>query len=271
MIFLKTKSFLLFFLLCLSGCGGSSSDWRKTAYNLTADTTLNQLVLDVSKISGRGFFIDPELQVRLNIQSVDLPILLDLNVGQVLTLLQDMMPPHATFLYEEQANGDFILRPSYTEAENLPQSATKIIDFDVFAKLGFRNLISEPSLDEICGGSDDTLVQLGSGGIFTISTAVISDSGGHAPFVGTFPPLLELSISGNNINVFGDSPWVTVSGTIQSNGDFICTGSGTVAGFPNVQVDFIGQANPKTLNGTLTVGADGALPGGSSIIYSISP
>lgn len=271
MILRKMKSCAVLLWACLAACGGGSSDWRDLPYDLAAGATLQQVTLDVSKLSGLNFSIDPELQARLDARAVDLPVLLDLNVGQVLTLLQDMMPPHAAFLYEEQANGDFILRPSYTEAENLPLSETKIVDFDEFAELGFRALISDPSLPDICGGDEDILGQLGSGGPFEISTAVVSDPGGHAPFIGDFPPLLEVAIAGNAISMFGDPPWVTVEGTIQSNGSFTCSGSGTVAGFPDVQVDFVGQALPGALSGTLTVGADGALPGGTSVIYSVSP
>lgn len=271
MMFRRMKSVAILLWACLAACGGGSADWRDSPYDLTADATLDQVAIDVSKLSGLHFSIDPELQARLDAQAVDLPTLLGLNVGQVLTLLQDMMPPHAAFLYEEQANGDFILRPSYTEADNLPPSATQVVDFDEFAELGFRALISDPSLPDICGGDEDILGLLGSGGIFEISTAVVSDPGGHAPFIGDFPPLLEVSIAGNAVSMFGDPPWVTVEGTIQANGGFTCSGSGTVAGFPDVQVDFVGQAAPGALSGTLTVGADGALPGGTSVIYSVSP
>ncbi|MCC6272744.1 MAG: hypothetical protein IT572_04705 [Deltaproteobacteria bacterium] len=270
MNFRRLKSAALVLLLSLAACGGSG-DWRDSPYDLAAGATLDQVAADVSKLSGLNFSIDPELQARLDAEPVDLPVLLGLNVAQVLTLLQDMMPPQAVFLYEEQADGNYVLRPAYTEAENLPAGATRIVDFDEFAELGFRALISDPSLPDICGGDEDILGQLGSGGVFEISVSVVSDPGGHAPFIGEFPPILEVNIAGNAIGMFGDPPWVTVEGTIEADGGFTCSGSGMVAGFPDVQVDFVGQAAPGALNGTLTFGADGALPGGTPVIYSVSP
>lgn len=154
MIFRRMKSAAVLLWACLAACGGGASDWRDSPYDLSADATLSQVATDVSRISSLNFSIDPELQSRIDAQAVDLPTLLGLNVGQVLTLLQDMMPPHAAFLYEEQANGDYVLRPAYTETDNLPPVATQIVDFDEFAELGFRALVSDPSLPDICGGEE---------------------------------------------------------------------------------------------------------------------
>ena len=131
-------------------------------------------------------------------------------------------------------------------------------------------MISEPQIEEIgiCGGPGlfDDLV-----GIYEIAAEVSSDPSNHAEFIGELPPTVELSIEGNQVTMMGDAPWVTVSGEIQDDGSFTCGGSGTVAVFPNVTVDFVGQAQPGLLTGTLTMGAGGELPGGNPAIYSIHP
>ena len=257
-----------------SGCGGGSSDWREFPYDVPSGKSLNAVALDISTLSGISFSIAPELQAKLDAEPPQLPVLLGLNAGQVLTLLQDSMPQESAFLYEELGPQSILLRPRFQQSANLAAAAPiTIVDFDQFARLGFRALISDPSFEEeVCGGPDDgTLSDLGSGGIFEIVTEVSSDPGGHAPFIGEFPPLVELSIEGNLLTVSGADPWVTVSGEIQNDGSFACGGSGTVAGFPDVSVEFSGQAEPGLLSGTLTVGANGELPGGDAAIYNVHP
>ena len=258
-------------LAYLTGCGGST-DWTEQRYDVGADASLNQVMADISGLSGRNFSIDPELQAALDANPVDLPVLQGLKVGEVLTLIQDTMPDETRFLYRELGDGQYLLIRTYFEADDLSAAPPiEIVDFDVFAQLGFKALLSDPQFVEECGGSEDVLGLLGSGGPFDIVSEAVSDPGGHSEFIGELPPVIDVSIAGNDITVSGASPWVTVTGTIESDGSFICTGSGTVAGYPDVQADFVGQAVPGAINGNLTFGADGALPGGTSVIYSVSP
>lgn len=275
---LISRLLLLALLLATSACGGGSGgsdtpDWLLQPYDVSAGKSFNTVFQEISAQSGVSFSIDPELQAKIDEQPPTVPILLGLKVSEVLTLVQDTMPQDLDFLYEELSPTSYLLRPRFQRSED--QSAAtpaKFVDFDTYAQLGIRLMISEPQIEEssICGGPG-ILDELGLSGIFEIVTEVESDTGGHAPFIGEFPPLVEYSIEGNQISISGNAPWVAVSGEIQDDGSFSCAGSGTVAGFPDVTVDFLGQAQPGLLTGTLTVGAGGELPGGTPAIYSVHP
>jgi len=67
------------------------------------------------------------------------------------------------------------------------------------------------------------------------------------------------------------SNWVPVTGNVDTDsGAFSLTGSGTVAGFPNVSVKFEGTVTKDgALNGTYTMGAGGELPQGIPIVYAV--
>lgn len=262
-------------LFAAAACGGGSSnptpDWLLQPYDVSAGKSLDTVLQEISNQSGVSFAVDPELQAKLDADPPILPILLGLKVSEVLTLLQDTMPQDLDFLYQELSPSSYLLRTRFQRSED--QSAAtpaKFVDFDQYARLGIRLMISEPQIEEIsiCGGPGlfDDLI-----GIYEIAAEVSSDPSNHAEFIGELPPTVELSIEGNQVTVMGDAPWVTVSGEIQDDGSFTCGGSGTVAGFPNVTVDFVGQAQPGLLTGTLTMGAGGELPGGNPAIYSIHP
>lgn len=269
----KISRLLILALFSLgAGCGGGSSDWREQSYDVPAGKSLNAVLQEVSNLSGVSFSVDPELQAKLDAEPVQLPVLLGFNVAQVLTLIQDNMPHETSFLFEELNPQSILLIPDFQQSENLAAAAPRtILDFDQVGQLGFRLMISDPQFEEEECGGPDTLSELGTGGIFEIVTEVSSDPSGHAEFIGEFPPIVEYSIEGNQVSIFGDAPWVTVSGEIQNDGSFSTAGSGTVAGFPNVTVEFLGQAQPGLLTGTLTMGAGGELPGGNPAIYSVHP
>ncbi|HKX13383.1 MAG TPA: hypothetical protein VJP40_09535 [bacterium] len=265
----KLSRMLLLLLLSLgSACGGGSDDWREQPYEVPAGKSLDVVLQEVSNLSGISFSVDPELQAKLDAEPVQLPVLLGFNVAQVLTLIQDNMPHESSFLYEELSSQSILLIPDFQQSENLAAAAPRtILDFDQVGQLGFRLMISDPQFEEeVCGGED-----LGIGGIFEFVAEVQSDPDGHSEFIGEFPPTVEYSIEGNQISIFGDAPWVMVSGELQEDGAFSAAGSGTVAGFPDVTVEFLGQAQPGQLTGTLTMGAGGELPGGNPAIYSIHP
>jgi hypothetical protein len=66
---------------------------------------------------------------------------------------------------------------------------------------------------------------------------------------------------------------VTVTGTLATDGTIVATGTGTVAGFPNVPVKFTGKLNPDgSITGDYQMGQDTpptGLPNGS-ITYTIT-
>ncbi|HEX5035579.1 MAG TPA: hypothetical protein VFX30_00250 [bacterium] len=272
------KKFILTLLLAFpvplaTSCGGGTSSWTDQPYDVAAEATLTAVLQDISALSGISFSVEPGLQARFDRNPVDLPTLTGLTAGDVLTLIQDVMPPETEFLFEEKTDGSVVLITRFEEKEDLAGTdPLTLVDYDSGLGAGVAALNSEPAFEEICGGEvENVLGLLGSGGVFDIATEVESDDGGHAEFIGDFPPSVEMEIDGHDVFINGEAPWVGVSGTIEDDGSFTCTGSGTVAGFPDVQVDFLGQASPDGLSGTLTVGADGALPGGTSVVYLVHP
>lgn len=85
------------------------------------------------------------------------------------------------------------------------------------------------------------------------SVSVTSDANGHAPFIALGPSQLTVTLGQNNaITITGNGNWVTVTGTVDASGNFTASGSGTVAGFPNVPVSF---------TGTLSVDENGVVTG----------
>jgi hypothetical protein len=80
------------------------------------------------------------------------------------------------------------------------------------------------------------------------------------------------------ISMTGPFPWISLDGTAQfgqsftvSGGDFEASGEGTVAGYPNVKVDFTGSVIARTgLQGDLSMGTNGALPTGQPTTYSLN-
>jgi hypothetical protein len=269
---MKIRTLPLLFLLSLAAACGGAKSWTERSFDVAEGASLTDVLSDISALSGVSFSVAPDLQARLDLSPVDLPTLTGLTAGEVLTLLQDTMPPEAEFLFEEKSDGSVVLITRFEEKEDLSGTdPLSLADFD--PGLGaVAALNSEPSFEEICGGDiENVLALLGSGGDFDIATEVESDDGGHAELIGEFPPSVGLEIDGHDVFIGGEAPWVGVAGTIEDDGSFTCSGSGTVAGFPDVQVDFLGQASPDGLSGTLTVGADGALPGGTPVVYLVNP
>lgn len=163
------KRFLPFLLFALGGmaasCGGGSARWNDQPYDVAPEATLTGVLIDISALSGVSFTVDPELQAKLDENPVDLPTLTGLSAGDVLTLLQDTMPPETAFVYQHLDDGSFLLRTRFEEKEDLSgtDSAT-IVDFDEGLGAGAA-LISEPAFEEICGGDAETILELlGSGG-----------------------------------------------------------------------------------------------------------
>lgn len=108
------------------------------------------------------------------------------------------------------------------------------------------------------------------------STAVVAlDPANHRAFIALAPNLiLVVSLSGSNMTVAGPtgSNWVTVSGTFNtSSSSGLLIGSGVVAGISNVSVRLtLNISSSGALSGTLVMGANGELPGGQSISYTIA-
>jgi hypothetical protein len=122
-------------------------------------------------------------------------------------------------------------------------------------------------------------------GTYVEEIVVTLDPAGHEDFVG-MPEQMQLAVlitrdtstGAITIDITGPPPWVALHGTAQfgpgftsAGGEFTATGQGTVAGYPNVTVDFSGSVTTSGgLQGTLRMGINGELPTGQSISYSVS-
>ena len=115
-------------------------------------------------------------------------------------------------------------------------------------------------------------------GQYQVQFSVLSDPGGHWPFLGYFSvSFIQIELSNfqedgsSEITITGSSPWVTLTGTRDANGDFEVTGSGVLAGFSNVLVEMVGNlACTGDLSGEMVIGGNGALPGGEATTVMVS-
>lgn len=110
-----------------------------------------------------------------------------------------------------------------------------------------------------------TVLGAGSGSPATVTIssinttlAVTSDPAGHDQFTrySTVKQIqMVLDASNGTVDITGDSPWVEIKGTVNNNA-VSASGSGTVAGFPNVSVSFQGTLsnNNNNLAGTVMLG-----------------
>ena len=100
---------------------------------------------------------------------------------------------------------------------------------------------------------------------------VREDESGHHEFIQMPSSLsLEVILEGPVITLHGSFPWVDVSGDF-TDGEFIATGSGTVAGFDDIAVTFQGTVTSDGPVGNYWMGTEGGLPGGNYINYELKP
>jgi hypothetical protein len=110
---------------------------------------------------------------------------------------------------------------------------------------------------------------LGSMGDYRISMSVKKDNGGHKGFI-KMPGSMTLTARECSLCIDGPFPWVNVHGELESDGSFMASGSGTVAGYRNIAVTFQGTISGGQLQGDYTMGVNGGLPGGQPIVYSVN-
>jgi hypothetical protein len=108
-------------------------------------------------------------------------------------------------------------------------------------------------------------------GVFHETILVTVDPAGHEQFIG-MPGTEDLivEIEGTTITITGPAPWVIVTGNLNPDGSFKVTGSGIVAGYPNINVEFDGTITTKDgLVGDYMMGVGGGLPTNRSITYHL--
>jgi len=106
-------------------------------------------------------------------------------------------------------------------------------------------------------------------GDYRVSMAVKKDPSGHKGFI-NMPGNTKLTLKEGSIQIDGPFPWVAVIGELSPDGSIDATGRGTVAGYQNINVTFQGRVSGGQLVGDYTMGANGGLPGGQSIVYGVS-
>lgn len=103
-------------------------------------------------------------------------------------------------------------------------------------------------------------------GSYDITVESIVDPCLQQSFTGTPPQILTFSRTApEQYRITGASPWVTLTGTIEegATGAAQFSGTGTVAGFPNVLCSFTGTVVAGVLTGTVSWGDGNELPAGS--------
>jgi len=79
------------------------------------------------------------------------------------------------------------------------------------------------------------------------------------------PNQLTVTVTGSTISISGGGAFVSVDGELADDGTFVATGSGTVAGFPEMSVSFTGRFTDDGITGEYTMNP----PIGQPIIYSV--
>jgi len=102
---------------------------------------------------------------------------------------------------------------------------------------------------------------------YQVAVNDVEDAGEHREFIGE-PFANPITISVNSpLQVIGTVPFVEVTGEVDGDCSFTATGSGVVAGYPDVSVTMSGAYTAGTVTFTYTMGAGGELPGGEAITF----
>ncbi|MGB2768779.1 MAG: hypothetical protein WBC88_03520 [Candidatus Zixiibacteriota bacterium] len=113
-----------------------------------------------------------------------------------------------------------------------------------------------------CAGFSDT---------YYCAITEMDDSSGHYQFIGDpFQQPIIFTLTGLSITATGELPFVNVSGSVYSQCTFTASGSGTVAGYPDVTVVMGGSFSNSTVSGMYIMGGEGELPGGQAITFHFS-
>lgn len=119
-------------------------------------------------------------------------------------------------------------------------------------------------------GSDGAPAELDPSGSYEGSMGVSKDPSNHQSF-GRWPVALdpEVVVEGDSITISIIPGW-TFRGTISEGGQFEAAASGTYAGYSDINATFNGTLTPiGILNGEVSVGVDGRLPGGQAVSYRV--
>ncbi|MGB2965549.1 MAG: C13 family peptidase [Anaerolineales bacterium] len=106
-------------------------------------------------------------------------------------------------------------------------------------------------------------------GDYYVSMTVDQDDDKHKEHI-NMADYLTLTLKQGSVRIEGPFPWVPVSGELSPEGSIDASGRGTVAGYSNIKVTFLGSVSNGHLEGSYTMGVNGGLPGGKPIVYGVS-
>jgi hypothetical protein len=116
-------------------------------------------------------------------------------------------------------------------------------------------------------------------GSYPVTNTPANDPGGHVTFIAMEGnTVLTVTVTGSTVVIVcpQGSKWTRLEGSFNTaTGEIVAQGTGTAAGRPNVLFRFTGTitlsgSNQGRLNGTLTIGAGGELPGGQATTYTVT-
>ena len=109
-------------------------------------------------------------------------------------------------------------------------------------------------------------------GNYRLEVEVHDDDCGHDAFIDELPDSISVAAGSNGgLTLSGPPPWVEIDATIGSDGWVAGAGAGTVAGFSGVSVLLEGNlVEPGVVEGDLSFGPNGELPGGCPIIWKLT-
>lgn len=127
---------------------------------------------------------------------------------------------------------------------------------------------SDPTAGDTGSGS------CGAGGEIDHAFSPSMDECSHEMYV-AYMDVMSVSIdpAGTEValQILGSPGLEEVTGTVGRTCNVTATGTGTVAGYPDIQVDWEGVLDAQGFTGSLTLGGAGQLPGGCPIVYAVAP
>jgi hypothetical protein len=84
-------------------------------------------------------------------------------------------------------------------------------------------------------------------------------------------PALAAAVAGRTVSISSAAPWIEVTGSLAEDGTIAATGRGTMAGVPNVLVQFDGTFDMEagTLVGTYTMDPEKLIDPGHPLVYGL--
>ena len=109
-------------------------------------------------------------------------------------------------------------------------------------------------------------------GTYLLEFFLLDDECGHDPFIEELPESVTIEVGDDGgLTITGPEPWVEVVATVDADGSIFGVGLGTVAGFSDVSVVLEGElVEPGVLQGELSFGVGGELPGDCPIIWQLT-